>query len=180
MPLIAFDRAEGTFVIRGLGVFHGDRLVGELSGRETRAFGLLTARAGSATLQVPLDKIGRVTYRRVRSSSKVTPFISGSRLGFLVKVSVQGFLIEMTKPVSPISIQLNRAMELATAHAIEDEMARMVRRLQELNSDILGFGELLRATRPKIWRRINWDKEFPRASVRIEVNFTIARTGTYR
>ncbi|NLW55204.1 MAG: hypothetical protein GX050_01050 [Firmicutes bacterium] len=32
LPIIGYDEAEETFVIEGLGVFHNDRLVGELSG----------------------------------------------------------------------------------------------------------------------------------------------------
>ena len=55
-----------------------------------------------------------------------------------------------------------------------------MRHLQSLNSDILGFGELVRATLPKIWQRIDWDTEYPRVKVRIDFKFNIEKTGTQR
>ena len=180
LPLISFDKQERTFVLRGLAVFRRDRMVGELSGREARMFLLMTAKARHAHLPLDLGEMGRVTYRGVRAGRKITPLDAGDRLGFLVEVQIHGYLVEMTKPVAPMGIRLHRSLESATAGLLKREMEKMVGRLQELNSDILGLGELLRASRPQIWRRIDWGEEFPRAKVSIEVHFEVGRTGTER
>ncbi len=73
-----------------------------------------------------------------------------------------------------------KEIEQKTERAVKAEMMKTIRNLQELNSDILGFGELVRATQPEVWRRINWDTEFPQVQVKIDFTFNIERTGYYR
>ncbi|MGE5550624.1 MAG: Ger(x)C family spore germination protein [Bacteroidota bacterium] len=180
LPIIAYDARERSDILRGLGVFHGDRLVGELSGNEARMFGLLTARMGSATVQVPVRGMGLTTYHRVKSRVKNSVHVEDGRPAFLIEVHAHGFLIEMTKPRIPLDNRTDRAIEKTVARALQGEMMKVVHKLQSLNSDILGLGELLRAKQPRIWERLDWNEAFPQVPVQIEVQFEMGRTGAHR
>lgn len=179
LPLIGYDRREKVYILEGLGVFRGDRLVGELTGRETQAFGLLTARADNAVLRVPMGRDGQmiVCFIKARTSVRIAP---GNRPRFLTTVHAHGFLSEMSVPRSPLPPARLRGITQAAARTLGKDLRHVVRRLQQLNADILGYGELLRAKRPDLWRRIDWQKEFPRTEIRVRVDFEIGRTGRHR
>jgi spore germination protein KC len=180
LSLVAFEPKEQVLVFRGMGVFHGDKLAGELSGNEARMFGLLTGKARNTYLQVPSSKFGRLTYRGVKGGSKVKVTIHEGRFDFLIKVRAKGFLVEMTKSKADLSPQDIKFIQDSSAHALENEMTQTVHHLQELNSDILNLGELVRATHPRVWRRLDWNREFPKVSIRVEVKFQAERTGKFR
>lgn len=180
IPLVDFDQRDKVFVLRGLGAFHRDRLAGLLSGQEARIFGLLTERAENAYLPLDLGRLGRATYRLVNSRVKTKIAVGGVHPGFTIEVRVQGYLTEMTKSAAPMNLRRQRALEKATERTLDREMAKVAAALQKMNSDLLGLGELLRARRPEVWQRLDWNEEFPLVRVRVKTRFNIQRAGTYR
>ena len=181
IPLISISQPEQAYIINGLGVFHHDRMVGELSDNETRMFGFLTGKARNAYPSVYINnEIGTATFRNVAVNSKIKAIAKGDQLEFLIKSRAKGFIIELTSSKAPLDLQDIQAIQTKTEQAIKEEMVKTVHHLQELNSDILGFGELVRATLPKTWQRINWDTEYPRVKVHIDFKFNIQKSGTHR
>ncbi|HEX3046406.1 MAG TPA: Ger(x)C family spore germination protein [Bacillota bacterium] len=183
LPVISFEPQEETFIIKGIGVFHHDRLVGILSDTETRMFGFLTGRARNAAPSLVAQHsnvgLGRVSYR-VMANTKTKAFVDGEQLRFLVNVKLKGSLVESTKAETRLSLEEVRELEKAAEQKFKSEMMKTVRHLQELNSDVLGFGELLRAMHPKAYRRLNWDREFPRVPVQVKVKFNLEQSGSFR
>lgn len=179
LPVINFDQEEKTFIIKGIGVFHHDRLVGILSDSETRMFGFLTNRASNAAPSFPSGKLGRMSYR-VMANTKTKAIVAGKQLRFLVNVKLKGSLVESTKAKTQLSLKEISALEKVVGREFKSEMMKTVRHLQELNSDVLGFGELLRAMHPKVYRRLNWEREFPRVPVQITVKFNLEQSGSFR
>ena len=185
IPFIYFDQPEQNFNIHGLGVFHHGRLVGELSDTETRMFGLMTGRARNAYPSLPFGNKGWGTYRGVTARSQIKiessdDPTSDKPITFLAKVRARGYLVELTSGKAQFKTKDIKKMQQMTESVLRSEMIKTIRHLQELNSDILGLGELLRAKRPKVWSRINWEEEYPRVRVKVDVKFRIERTGDYR
>lgn len=180
MPFITDDPEKKEYTIEGLGVFHRDRMVGELSGDETRMFGFLSGRVNNAYPSIPLDNVNKATFREVKAKTKIKVISKRNRLEFLIKTRAKGYLVEMTNAKANLDTKEIKEIEQKTEWAIKAEMMKTIRHLQELNSDILGFGELVRATQPEVWRHINWDTEFPQVQVKIDFKFNIERTGSYR
>jgi spore germination protein KC len=180
MPFIATDPVKKEYIINGLGVFHQDRMVGELSDNETRMFGFLAGKTNNAYPSIPLDNVNKATFRQVKARTKIKAISKGNRIEFLIKSRAKGYLVEMTNAKTNLDIKDIKEIEEKTERVIKAEMMKTIRHLQEVNSDILGFGELVRATQPEVWRRINWDREFPHVQVKINFKFNIERTGTYR
>ncbi|HEX3047446.1 MAG TPA: Ger(x)C family spore germination C-terminal domain-containing protein [Bacillota bacterium] len=127
-----------------------------------------------------MDNENKATFREVKTRTKIKAIPKGQEIEFLFKTRARGYLVELTNAKANLSVKDIREIEQKTERAVKAEMLKTIRRLQELNSDILGLGELVRATRPEVWRRIDWDQEFPRVQVKIDFKFNIERTGTYR
>jgi len=71
-------------------------------------------------------------------------------------------------------------LEAEIAKAAEERMRSILRLAQdELQSDIFGFGALVRRSHPKLWRefRTNWREIFSKLRVEIEVVVQIRRVG---
>ena len=181
LPMISISQPEQAYIINGLGVFHHDRMVGELSDNETRMFGFLTGKAKNAYPSVYINnQIGTATFRNVTVDSKTKAIAKGDQIEFVIKSRARGFLVELTSSKSPLDVKDVKLIQTKTEQAIKGEMVKTVRHLQNLNSDILGFGELVRATLPNTWQRINWDQEYPRVKVSIDFKFNVEKTGTHR
>jgi hypothetical protein len=98
-----------------LGVFHRDRLVGELSDNETRMFGFLSGRVYNAYPSILLDKVNQATFREVRAKTRIIARPKGDRLEFLIKSRAQGYLVEMTNAKADLSIEDIKEIEQKTA-----------------------------------------------------------------
>ncbi|HYH04941.1 MAG TPA: Ger(x)C family spore germination protein [Bacillota bacterium] len=178
IPLIDYNHREKIFVIKGLGVFHDSKLVGKLSGMETRMFGLLSGLAKNGYLSNPIPKYGRITFRKVTAKPKVKVAYYQKQFYFKISVKVHAYLVEATAGEISLTPREQKQIQTITAHYLNREMKKTIRHLQELNSDILALGEKLRATHPKEWAATDWDQEYPKAKISVSVKFMITRTGT--
>lgn len=178
IPLIDFNSKEKTFVIKGLGVFNGDKLAGILSGEETRMFGLLSGGTRNAYLSIPTEQFGRITFRKVIATPRIKVKRSGNQLLFEFRVNAQGFLVESTQGATRFTQEELKLIQTKTAQYLNREIKKTIQRLQSLNSDILGLGEKFRANYPREWETIDWKQRYSEANIQISVNFTITRSGT--
>lgn len=62
-------------------------------------------------------------------------------------------------------------MEKELSEHLEEKAAATIEILQKSNCDILGIGRQIKAYHPKIWKSLNWRKDFPEMS--IEPNFDV-------
>jgi len=180
MPVISYEPREKSYIINGISVFHQDRMVGELNPIETRMFGFLSGKVRNAYPSIAMDLKSTATFRDIKSNAKTRVIINGDRTKFIIKARAQGFLTDLTSGKANFSPEDIKAIEAHTEKEITRGMRRTMRRLQEMRSDILGLGELLRATKPKEWQHVNWQTEYPKAEVRIDFKFNIQRTGVFR
>lgn len=98
----------------------------------------------------------------------------------MVEVKVKGVLVEMTEAKTGLKEAEVKSMQKAVEQYLAGGMRKLVKRLQELKSDAVGFGELIRARQPGIWKRVRWREVYPRLPVDIRVQFNAERTGIYR
>jgi len=180
LPFIALDREGEGYTIEGAGVFHRDRLVGELTDIETRMFGLLSGRVSNAYPSISVAEFGELTFRNVTADSKIRALVSGEEIEFFIKVRAGGFLVEVTTGKHDFKVSDIELIREKAEKTIKNELVKTMEHLQSLGSDVLGFGNILRATHPEIWRRINWEEEYPKVRVRIDFKFQVSRIGTYR
>lgn len=183
-PLISIDPSERSFIIAGLAVFNGKRMVGELNPDETQSFGILANVMKAGSMTIDLDGGKRLTLRNVGAQTRLKVNMNRETPAFLVKTTVTGSLSELTGGYMKLTPHENQHLEKMALQEIHSRLESVIRKLQKLNSDTIDFGEQLRAQHPDVWKRIArtraWKKVFPTAPFQIDLKVKIQRDGVWR
>ncbi|MGQ9779907.1 MAG: Ger(x)C family spore germination protein [Bacillota bacterium] len=180
-PLIDLDRKHNNFVLAGIGVFAGDRLVGELGPEETQVFGILAnlMKAGTITFTASGKT---VTLRNVKGKTRIKVRAENGRPSFLLETLVYAAIGEDTGGRTDLKPADYRRLEHEAVCALKPRLVGVVRKLQAWKADVIDFGETLRARQPRLWERIkgSWREIYRTAPVEITVKVRLARDGILR
>jgi spore germination protein KC len=108
-----------------------------------------------------------------KGSSKITVHPESTtglpkvNIGARLKINV----FELDTSSQMLKSEYVNRMEKELSNHLDEKAAEMIKTLQKANCDILGIGKELKAYHPKIWRSLNWRKDFPKMS--IEPNFDV-------
>ncbi|MFZ5753253.1 MAG: Ger(x)C family spore germination protein [Bacillota bacterium] len=171
---------EKTAILTGTAVFKRDKLVGYLDKTETR--GLLWVineiKSGIIVVECPGGK-GKASLEIIRARSKIIPEIKDNKIHITVKVDEEGNLGSQmcSEDLTSLSAWMN--LERKQAAAIRSEVKAALKKAQELNTDIFGFGEAVHRKYPKLWKDIedHWDDFFPDIEVTVIVNAKLRKSG---
>lgn len=167
----------------GAAVFRGDKMVGDLTGDETRMLLMMRGefRRAFMAFEDPLAK-GKFIPIDIRQGSLpvVKVDLSGEKPRILVKLSLEGDNLGIQSGINyaesnRLRIKLNRHIE----ETIKERAMETVRRVQQYKSDVFGFGSKAQryfATWDE-WVKYGWADRFPEAVIEVEVAFSIRRVG---
>jgi spore germination protein KC len=165
----------------GTAVFRDEKLAGFLTPQETRGYLLLAGRAKRGQLSVPdpLAPDKQVILGISRGKSKITPRLEAGRLSFLVEAELEGDILSQESRTNLSTPEMLEKLGTAKADALKKEMEQTLRRLQEMEADIIGFGTILRRRNPQAFRALagRWPQVFRTLQVEIRVKAHIRRTG---
>jgi spore germination protein KC len=170
---------KDSITIAGLAIFKGDKMVGQLNATEAHHF-LLTARGyGFQPTLVPCPRgEGELVFVTTGAKRSIRPHVEGNKVSFSVLVKVEGNIMEKTSSTSLRDEDYLRAVESSIASKLQRDLRTVLHRLQkELKVDSYGFGQTIRARYPKVWKEIDWRKEFPDVPINIQVEAKIRRLG---
>lgn len=174
---------EKTLIMDGLAVFCDDRLAGYLDVAETRGFMFLAGRNPRSVVMVtdPVNPREKVSLQITRSRTKIIPQVNDGRISFRVEVEEEGNLLSQATHDNLSSLEMLDKLASAKAGVIKAEMEKALRRLQQLQADIVGFGEQLNRSNPEVFRSLakDWKKVFSEVDVEIHVTAYIRRTGQF-
>jgi len=167
----------------GTAVFRGDRMVGQLSGNESMYLNMLTGefRRGMIVIEDPQEsgqKVGLFLYQGKKPQVKVNlesgvPVID-------VELFQEPEISGITSNINYESPELKPVLEEALEEVIKNGCDRLVARTQEeFRSDVFGFGRFakMKFLTVQDWEDYNWSEAYPAATVNINVNLSIKRTG---
>ena len=149
---------------------------------ETEALALVKE-AGSGYLTVPLGMGGNqlAAFLQIKSKTKIKPVLSSSgQLQFTVKIAISGGLRELHPRNVNITPAEIKQYEKAAAAFAKREVIKVLAKLQQYNSDVVGFGGKVRVKYPRYWEKIDWHQEFPKARFIVETKFKNRSTGAFR
>lgn len=173
---------ETVLVMDGLAVFCGEHLAGYLNIPETRGFMFLANLNPRSTLTVsdPVHPEEKVSLQITRSRTKIIPRVNDGRISFRVEVEEEGNLLSQTSRVDLTTPEMMKKLASAKAGLIKADMEKALHRLQELQSDAVGFGEQLNRRYPDLFSAVeDWPRVFSEVSVEIHVTAHIRRTGQF-
>lgn len=156
------------------------RMQGILTDQETTHFMLLTGqnRRGRATTKLPIDGALRDTSGFIKNVSRhvTTSIVDGkARIAIKLKVSVDIINIDWDTDVTQPGI--DEKVEKALARDIQGNALEMLRKTQDWGTDVVGLGQYVRIQNPQWFRGKNWDEEYKKSEISLEVVVEVKRLG---
>lgn len=179
-PVAALLKAEkDTVRLSGLAVFKGDKMVGKLNTPETRHFLLAAMGRGLGPERIPAPRgNGTLVYTITGAQRLVKPSVRGNEVSLSVRVRVEGNIMEKSGAASLADEAYLREVEAAVAAKLQADCRTVLRHFQkDFRTDAYGFGAIIQARYPKVWRQIDWEKEFPDVPINIRVEAEVRRLG---
>lgn len=186
-PVVPIARTAKTgdkeqIKIEGTAIFSGAKMVGSFNERESRGYRWTIPKVqqgGLITIPDPTDAGKIVVLELIRTEAKSKPFIDGKgNISVNISIKAEGNFYEQHSGHELINLKGFTAMEKLAAQEIEKEVALAIKRSQELNSDIFGWGQLIYNKHPQVWHEIeaDWYDYYPFVNSNIEVTFELRRS----
>lgn len=165
---------EGGAVIKG----STKRLIGFLNKQELEGLNWLTGRANGDLVKGFDEKTHRLMIYNVESmTTKIQPHVQGDKISFDVQIEAEGKLDEHWTPAgTAFDNQFLKRVERATQRKVKQLAGLTLKKIQkQYKADVAGFGDQLRIQYPREWQKVkkDWDKEFSRATVNVDVKVTV-------
>lgn len=171
-----------TSTISGLAVFKEDKVVGWMDVYESDGLRCIKETNAKTSIIIPVleepDK--KVSLELLCFQTKVIPLYDGKNIRFDIKIKTKGELIEQ-QGIEELSVP--EKMEIIEKEAEEEIKRRANAALnkaqKEYGVDVFGFGDAFHRKYKKEWKQLkdNWDEEFVKAQVNIDVKAEITHTG---
>jgi len=167
----------------GTAIFSGDKMVGTLSTTETRMLAMLLGgyRNGYIVVEDPLDSTSIVNINlRLGSKPKISVVLAHDRPVIHVNILLEGEISSIPSGVNYETGGSNlNILENHISTIYSQQMMNFIKRTQELNSDVAGFGYYLRPAfrSNKELADYKWNQKYSQAEVNIEVKTQIRRNG---
>ncbi|MGE5592303.1 MAG: Ger(x)C family spore germination protein [Betaproteobacteria bacterium] len=169
-----------TARLTGAGVLYRDKLVGELSPRETRGVMWTRNKVPGAVVEVECPGSRRpVALKVTRSSAQVGIRVKDGALEGSVKVQLEGNVAEQGGEVDLSTERALASLESRLAEAVRNEISEALAKTKSYGTDLAGFGPALHRAKPGLWRsmKARWPEEYRNLPVTIEVKARLRRTG---
>ncbi|ARF18777.1 Ger(x)C family spore germination protein [Sporosarcina ureae] len=165
----------------GLAVFKEDQLVGWLTEEESRGYSDITNNVHKTVTAIPCPKEGQIAIEVLDFNTSMKGSINKGEPEVDLHIQVKGNVgevqcsIDLTKPETMNELQ--RIYEKEVKELIEQTIHSVQNQYQ---SDIFGFGEAIRRSNPKEWKKMkkHWDEKFTNLTVHVQVEMKDLRIGT--
>jgi spore germination protein KC len=168
------NQSVKTIKVSGLGVFSENKLVGFLEGDVSE--GVLWAMGQAMRPEVAVEAPegeGKIVVRFPQLSSKLIPVIRGDDVTFQIYIHAEGSVVENQSEFALTDRHRIDRLEEQLEAAIKRKIEKGVKKLQELNSDAIGFGLTIKNNRPDAWDRLSNDWYSHYKNMKIEVKMFV-------
>lgn len=170
-----------TFKLAGTGVFEKDKLIGYLTGNETRGMQWIKGKVKIGNVISPYSDGSKITFALLNGTSQIKPVVENDSITIQITIKAESNIIEMPDKLDPMK-DPKIMDELANLQneAIKKEARLALNAAQNrFNADIFDFGGLIHREYPETWKKLesNWNYIFPNLKVELNVNSTIKSPG---
>ncbi|MGW9103323.1 Ger(x)C family spore germination protein [Priestia megaterium] len=177
--------ANGEIKFAGAAVIKGKtgEMIGFLNEEELEGVTWITGKGKGGLVKSFDKKTGQLIVYEIESmKSHIQPHVKGNNISFDVHIESEGRLSESgVVSGNPFENQFLKKAQKASEKEVEYLVKNVVEKMQkEYKVDVAGFGNRLRITHPRVWRRVkeNWDQTFSEVPINYDVKLTIKDYGT--
>jgi len=168
--------------VMGSAAFKGDKMVGVLSGEETRLGLMLSNRfeRGIFSIPDPRHPAQEITLDVRRSRpTQINADLSGSRPRIRGRIRLEGHVVSMPVANDYTEPELQAELEEAFSAFLEQQVAELIKKTQEWETDIFGFGYVAARhfATMQDWENYDWPEQYPEADIDFSVEMTLRRFG---
>lgn len=190
-PAIPLVKRKGDEIsLKGIAMFHEDKLAGVASPSESFLLKLLRKQKRPGLYEVILDSEPLTPYIKQNKKKQLkmvilaTGFKSKIKLvnpkepEFTVSLSIRADLQEISSSVDFQKPEALHVLQEEISHKINGEMEAFIARMQEIESDVAGFGEVYRSSvRNSELTKEKWHSMFKTARIHVKTDVKLLRTG---
>ncbi|MDF9409198.1 Ger(x)C family spore germination protein [Pelotomaculum isophthalicicum JI] len=181
LPVSGANKAQ----IMGTAVFRGSKMVGAISGEETRYYLMLRGEFenGFFSFVDPVlhePALIGFTVHQARSPKYVTSINEDGTVTIDVDIYLEADLSAMLKGINYENPDLKPVIEEAFSMYVQQGCQNLIKRTQEeYKADIFNFGYRLKRHfwTVQTWHDFNWLERYPEAQVSVTVHTRVRRTG---
>lgn len=165
--------------LEGAGIFKGDKLVGILSGNETRGLLFFREKLDSGIITIPCsDNANRnISIELENQNFNLKPTLTNDKIGFnanlktttsVVEAGCSSFSIDNEEQVK----ELEKKIEKKLKKEIEGTISKIQKKYK---ADVLELGKVFENKYPAKWRQVEdkWEDVFPKVEISVNVNSEI-------
>jgi len=172
---------EARSVIKGLAVFHEDKMVGSLNERETLYYLLVSGYFKRGKLTFPFnEKQNQYVVLDLHQKSMPIVEVSTENINIDIEVSLEAELIALQNmDISDEEIDIKKIEEVV-GERIKEEITNFLKKTSvTFNSDICALGKVAKGQflTWENWTRFNWHSKYKDANFSINVGLKILNTG---
>ncbi|MEH7121202.1 Ger(x)C family spore germination protein [Neobacillus vireti] len=171
---------DATLSSEGLAIFNRTKLRGWVDGDEARGIIWLQDKLKSTYIYVNWKKEkDAIVVAPIRSKTKVSVLYIREKPVINIKIDSEGWISEANTPIDLNNPDIISEIDKLVEKEISKEILTSVKATQKLKCDILGFGEKVHVSNPRLWKKLekNWDNEFAELQVNVKVDFYVRREG---
>lgn len=155
----------------GTALFRNNRMVKKLDeGDSWILMQLREGKNGSGTsVPCPKQKAEEISFEPRKMKHSIT--FSPQPLSFQIHILIDGIVTEKTCGFDLSNERHIEVVEDLLRKRYEQRARNLIRMMQEEDLEVFRLGERIRAYHPRLWERVDWQKQF--RHVPIDVNYTV-------
>ncbi|KOA18802.1 spore germination protein B3 precursor [Clostridium homopropionicum DSM 5847] len=167
-------------------VFKKNKMIGTIIDEEVRSYRLLiNEEDGGLRIENVVfgDENSKVTYEIEGSKTKIEPLYKDGKFIMEIDITTDAIIAEvMNYKLDFMRKDVQEYMKEQLENTIKDNCTEFLSKIQkDFDSDVLGFGELVKNKYPKVWKESesNWDNIFPNITTIINVKVNLKGSALY-
>jgi spore germination protein KC len=163
----------------GLAAFKDDQLAGYMNGAEARVYNIITGHFTVDTITIPSGEDYTTCMLRSTKVKVDTKINQDKQAEINIEMKAVLSLIQETGDIDISRTDALKKMEQDVNALLAKQVEGAIKKAQEFESDIFGFGRYVHSQHPKEWKEIkkDWDSIFAKAKINVTVKSSIIREG---
>jgi spore germination protein KC len=173
--------ADTLLQITPFSVFKKDKLVGWLNENESKGLNYILGDVKNSVGFVSLGQDKRIGLEILSAKSEIKANFENNKPKIEIKIKVESNISEVQFNFDDSKKENIDKVAKLSVEKVKSFCEAVIQKAQEdFNSDIFGFGEVIRRANHKLWKNLkdNWQEEFKNLSVEVDVDCHIIHSGT--